>query len=407
MTTPPEDNRVAGTRIRSGHCVADDGDSICATGGLAGRLPQEVVAGLGAISRVARALNEPGTLEDLSEHALEEMRSALGLGAAALYIPDVGGRPVLSLFQSSSGDGFAARPELVFDEAAWKLGVTGGHPIVFQETASWLVDNPFVPAAQFWLVLPMVAAEEIVGVVVAACGVPIALDPTTVTVLRLLADQLSAGVTTARLRSELQRAELERERMRLAAEVHDGIAQDLALAVRELEMLDDVDVPAAELAASRARLREAVTAAHSLVRARLVDLSVQPPLGGLRTALADVCDRFARRGLPVSIEGNTPLEAPPAVTAAAMRVLSEALANAEKHAAASSVRVQIAFEDGYLRLSVSDDGVGFDSHRYASAGHFGLGVMNSRALDAGGSLAIESTPGSGTTVTLTLPLEAP
>jgi signal transduction histidine kinase len=134
---------------------------------------------------------------------------------------------------------------------------------------------------------------------------------------------------------------------------------------------------------------------------------VQPPLGGLRTALADVCDRFARRGLPVSIEGNTPLEAPPAVTAAAMRVLSEALANAEKHAAASSVRVQIALEDGYLRLSVSDDGVGFDSHRYDSAGHFGLGVMNSRALDAGGSLAIESTPGSGTTVTLTLPPEAP
>src|SRR5215216_6686594 len=152
VATPPEDNRVAGTRIRSGHCVADDGESICATGGLAGRLPQEVVAGLGAISRVARAL--------------KEMRSALGLGAAALYIPDVGGRPVLSLFQSSADAGFAAREELVFDEAAWKLGVTGGHPIVFQETASWLVDNPFVPAARYWLVLPMVAAEEIVGVVV-------------------------------------------------------------------------------------------------------------------------------------------------------------------------------------------------------------------------------------------------
>jgi signal transduction histidine kinase len=385
--------------------VADDGDSICATGGLAGRLPQEVVAGLGAISRVARALNEPGTLEDLSAHALEEMRSALGLGAAALYIPDVGGRPVLSLFQSSTGDGFAARPELVFDEAAWKLGVTGGHPIVFQETASWLVDNPFVPAAQFWLVLPMVAAEEIVGVVVAACGVPIALDPTTVTVLRLLADQLSAGVTTARLRFELQRAELERERMRLAAEVHDGIAQDLALAVRELELLRD-DLPREVRSASEARLREAVSAAHSLVRARLVDLSATPPLGGLRTALADVCDRFARRGMAVSIEGDASIEAPPAPTAAAMRILSEALANVEKHADASRVRVQMAFEDGSLRLCVVDDGVGFDAHRAVSAGHFGLGVMHTRAAEAGGKLSIDSASGSGTTVTLTLPLEA-
>jgi signal transduction histidine kinase len=172
-------------------------------------------------------------------------------------------------------------------------------------------------------------------------------------------------------------------------------------------LLDDESVSAADLAASRARLREAVTAAHSLVRARLVDLSAQPPLGGLRTALADVCDRFARRGLPVSIEGDTSLEAPPAATAAAMRVLSEALANAEKHAAASSVRVQIAFDAGHLRLSVSDDGAGFDSHRAASAGHFGLGVMNSRALEGGGKLSVDSEPGQGTTVTLTLPLEAP
>jgi signal transduction histidine kinase len=374
--------------------VAGDGESICATDGLAGRLPHEVVTGLGAISRVGRALNEPGTLEDLSAHALSEMRAALELGAAALYIPDAGGRPVMTRFQSVG----SVRDELVFDEEAWKLGVSGGHPIVFQDTASWLVENPFVPAAQFWLVLPMVASESIVGVVVAASDVPIALDPTTVTVLRLLADQLSAGVTTARLRSELQRAELERERMRLAAEVHDGIAQDLALAVRELEMMDDP--------ASRERLREAVTEAHRLVRARLVDLEASPPLGGLRTALADVCDRFARRGMDVRLEGDTSLEAPPVVTAAAMRILSEALANADKHAAASRVRVRMALEDGCLSLCVSDDGVGFDAHRAASEGHFGLGVMERRAVEAGGRLAIDSGAGRGTTVALTLPLEA-
>jgi nitrate/nitrite-specific signal transduction histidine kinase len=374
-------------------CVADDSDSICATGGLAGRLPQEVVAGLGAISRVARALNEPGTLEDLSEHALEELRAALGLGAAALYIPDVGGRPVLTRFQAVG----SVRDELVFDEEAWKLGVSGGHPIVFQETAGWLVENPFLPAARYWLVLPMVASDSIVGVVVAACGEPIALDPTTVTVLRLLADQLSAGVTTARLRSELQRAELERERMRLAAEVHDGIAQDLALAVRELEMLDDP--------ASRERLREAVTEAHRLVRARLVDLEASPPLGGLRTALADVCDRFARRGLPVSLVGDVAVEASPAVTAAAMRVLSEALANAEKHAGASRVRVQLALEDGWLSLSVSDDGAGFDVGAGSQDGHFGLGVMRRRAIEGGGELSVDSSPGRGTSVALSMPLE--
>ena len=55
----------------------------CSTGGLARRLTPEVAAGLGAISRVARALNEPGTLEELAAHALAEMRKALGLSKSA------------------------------------------------------------------------------------------------------------------------------------------------------------------------------------------------------------------------------------------------------------------------------------------------------------------------------------
>jgi two-component system, NarL family, nitrate/nitrite sensor histidine kinase NarX len=363
------------------------------------------MVGLGAISRVARALNEPGTLEDLGRHALAEMRSALALEAAALYMPDRGGRPVLSRYVESA-DELGTREELVFDEEAWKLGVSGGHPLVFQDTASWLVDNPFVPAARYWLVLPMLAGDELVGVVMAAASVPIALDPTTVMVLRLLADQLSTGVTTARLRSELQRTELERERIRLAAEVHDGIAQDLALAVRELALLDDEQAPPADREASWARLREAVMAAHRLVRARLVDLSATPPLGGLRRTLADVCDRFARRGVPVELDGDTTIEASPAATAAAMRVLSEALANAEKHANASRVHVSFTVADGRLALRVSDDGAGFVAGDAEQEGHFGLVVMRRRAAGAGGDLAIDSAPGKGTTVTLTIPLDA-
>ena len=84
----------------------------------------------------------------------------------------------------------------------------------------------------------MVANDDLVGVVIAARPEPVHLDPTTLTVLTLLGDQLSAGIATARLRQDLQRAELDRERMRLAAEVHDGLAQDLALAMRELALLD-------------------------------------------------------------------------------------------------------------------------------------------------------------------------
>jgi signal transduction histidine kinase len=375
----------------------------CATGGLAGRLPPEVAAGLGAISRVARALNAPGELDELAAHALAEMRGALELSATVLYLPDAGGRSVLRRYIEDTELGIATREELVFEEEAWSLAVAGGRPLVFQEVGSWLVNNPFVPEAHYWLALPMLGAGELIGVVIAARETPVDLDATTLTVLTLLGDQLSVGIATARLRQELQRSELERERMRLAAEVHDGLAQDLALAMRELALLDS-DPPPDVAEASRERLREAVAAAHRLVRARLVDLSTAPPLGGLRTALEDLCDRFARRGLSVEIQAPAELiDVDAAVTAVVIRVLSEALTNAEKHARARSVLVTAERRNGLLELRVRDDGLGFDPAQAPPGdGHLGLDLMRRRTEDAGGTLDLASSPGAGTTVTLRL-----
>src|SRR4051812_18294839 len=332
-----------------------DSVAACPTPGLAQRLPPEVATGLGAISRVARALNAPGSLEELAARALGEMRQALGLAATVLYLPDAGGRPVLRRFLHDA-PATGTRAELVFEEEAWRLAVSSGHPLVFHEAAGWLVDNPFDPEARYWLVLPMVANDDLVGVVVAARATPVELDPTTLTVLTLLGEQLSAGIATARLRQELQRAELDRERMRLAAEVHDGLAQDLALAMRELALLDsDLDPETAR--ASRERLREAVAAAHRIVRARLVELSSWPPPGGRRPAPEAVCARFTGGGLPVEVDApGEPLPADAAATAVVMRIVAEALTNAEKHARASRVRVRVAVAgEDQLELEVCDD----------------------------------------------------
>ena len=91
------------------------------------------------------------------------------------------------------------------------------------------------------------------------------------------------------MRQELEHTALERERLRLAAEVHDGLAQDLALAMRELALLDSG--PAPEVAeASCARLRAAVASAHRTVRSRLTGMMAPRALGGLRPALEELCD---------------------------------------------------------------------------------------------------------------------
>jgi signal transduction histidine kinase len=193
--------------------------------------------------------------------------------------------------------------------------------------------------------------------------------------------------------------------MRLAAEVHDGLAQDLALAVRELAYLESAPPPD-EADASRERLREAVTAAHRLVRARLVELSATVPAGSLWAAVDDTCERFVARGLAVhaAVSGEPP-EVSAKATAVIVRVLTEALNNIDKHAGVRSADVEIAAGEEIV-MTIRDDGCGFDPATALGHqdGHLGLWVMSERARDAGGALDVTTDQHAGTTVTLRLPL---
>jgi signal transduction histidine kinase len=354
--------------------------------GLADRLQPEVLAGLAAVSRVSRALVGAAELPVLAGAALDEMREALGLDRAALYLPDADGQPVLRRYV---GEG--AADELSFEEEAWRLAVTRGAPIVLRESASWLTDNPFTPPADNWVILPLVTGErEMVGVVIASAKAPIAIDPLSGTVLSLLCTQLAAGITTATLRRELQAAAMERERRTLAAEVHDGLAQYLAVARRELALPEP----------DQERLREAVDAAHRLVRARLQTLSSGTPV-----SLRDAIEAAARRSrAAVHVNGHG--DAGPEIVTLASRVVSEALANANAHGQAHVVEILYAVTPKRLEVTVSDDGRGFDPANAAGVedGHLGLTVMRERARGYGGDCEITSAPGAGTRVRLWIPL---
>lgn len=376
--------------------------------GLARQLPPDVLAGLGAIGRVARALVGGGPLPELCDRALAELRDALALEIAVLYLPAESARPALVRYvTSAAGESLMkARAEVSFDEEAWRLAVASGVPLVFHEEAGWLVTNPFEPPAGSWLVLPLAGGGRLLGVIIAAGREPMVIDPTHATVLTLLGDLLTAGIATARLRQEIERIEIERERTRLAAEVHDGLAQDLALARRELALLEEDPTPE-QAGASLARLREAVGAAHQLVRARLKELAAPVPLGGVREAVAEVCARFESHGLPVRLRASGPaVELAPEALAALTRVLTEALANVERHAQASTVEVDLGVEHERLTITLRDDGRGFAVGAVdgPDEGHFGLTLMRRRTREAGGELEIASGPGAGTTISLRMPV---
>jgi signal transduction histidine kinase len=365
-------------------------------------------AAIATVGSVARALVGAGSLGELAEHALAAMCQALGLRVAALYLPEAEDVPILRRFAASGADvdTVGLLDELRFEQEAWRLASSGGRALVFHEPATWLVANPFDPPASAWLVLPLDAGDEVLGVVAAAQSHPLALEETSATVLAILGDLLGAGIAAARLRQRIARTEVERERLRLAADIHDGLAQDLALAKREIALLDSDPEPE-QAGESRARLREAVGAAHRIVRARLEDLSTRVPIGGLHDAVAAACERARERGLPVELRGATaPEPAEPEVAAVVLRVLGEALANVERHAQAAHVVVSLEREDGGLALTIEDDGRGLgalDETAGPGGGHFGIALLRERAASIGGRLAVGPGAEGGTRVRLEVP----
>jgi signal transduction histidine kinase len=193
------------------------------------------------------------------------------------------------------------------------------------------------------------------------------------------------------------------ERERLAREIHDTLAQGFTSIVTLAEAIEselDTDPAAArrhvELAARTAR--ENLAEARTMVAALAPDdLSA----GSLVDAVRRQADRLAdETGVSVKYEVDDAL---PALGMAGEVVLlrgaQEALNNVRRHAAASSVSVRLSVVDGAVRLSVRDDGAGFDPDGVSG---FGLRGMRSRAEQVGGTLSVRSGP-SGTELTLEVP----
>jgi signal transduction histidine kinase len=113
------------------------------------------------------------------------------------------------------------------------------------------------------------------------------------------------------------------------------------------------------------------------------------------TARAEFQLTGAPRPLPATVETNL------------LRIGQEAMTNAMKHAKASAIRVELAFEPKEIQLRVKDDGCGFDAQGGATAafGHFGLIGMRERAERLRGRLTVKSHPGEGAEITVTVPSE--
>jgi signal transduction histidine kinase len=114
----------------------------------------------------------------------------------------------------------------------------------------------------------------------------------------------------------------------------------------------------------------------------------------------------ARVGLQVGVEAALPERLPIEIEEALYRIAQEALHNVVRHASASRVKVRVDRPGGRARLTVEDDGQGFDPTQVPE-GHLGLAGMRARAERLGGTVEVRSRSGHGTTVEVVVPLDAP
>jgi signal transduction histidine kinase len=204
------------------------------------------------------------------------------------------------------------------------------------------------------------------------------------------------------LRATSQRivAAQDEERRRLARDLHDGIQQQLVVLRMRVGLGDGVSPPAAsdvgaELDATIERLREV---SHGLYPAILRDR-------GLTAAVHSYAGRLPVAST-VAVSPDPLPRLAPEVESAAYFLLCEAGTNALKHAGATEVDMSLAVADGQLVVRVGDDGRGFDTTvRAEPRRRAGLLNMEDRVRAFGGTLRIESTPGGGTSVEATFPLE--
>ncbi|MCX4446719.1 sensor histidine kinase [Streptomyces sp. NPDC087866] len=215
----------------------------------------------------------------------------------------------------------------------------------------------------------------------------------------------------AQLLVQAREAGVADERRRLAAEIHDTIAQGLTGIIAQLQAVTSTACTDPALAQEHL-VRAAALARHSLGEARRSVHNLLPAAlehddlpGALKKTVATWSQRTGVRA-EFTVTGTVePLH--DEVGATLLRIAEEALANADRHAEASRAGVTLSYMGDEITLDVRDDGRGFDPAAlppYRGAGGFGLGGMRSRAERIAGTVEVETGPGLGTAVSARVPM---
>lgn len=234
------------------------------------------------------------------------------------------------------------------------------------------------------------------------------------TALLVQNEQLHERVRLAAARST---ALNERFLHRIAADLHDGPGQDLGLALMRIETLAETCISCPVVADRKCTASDDFRAVRSALQSALVDLrsiaaGLHLPeierLTAAETAARAVRDYERKTGAKVTLEEDSlAVDGSLPVKITLYRVLQESLANSFRHAGKAQQRVHVSGTPERLTVEVVDSGPGFDPRSPQREGHLGLDGMRERVEMLGGTFELQSAPGEGTAIRVSLPLAVP
>lgn len=385
------------------------------------RLRQKAISRLQATNAVSEILTRSLELEEILDVALEKVLEVTGLDAGLIFTLDEGSQELnLAAYRGISPPTVKGVDRLKVGEGFCGRVVQTGESLVVDDTSRDERLTRMVireEGLQAQLIVPLKSKGRVKGTMAVARRGLREFAPEEIALISTIGNQIGVAIENAQLYQNMRfyvrqitHAE-EAERERIARELHDETVQALLVLRRHLGALMGSQQQLPESAIERLEGTRQLTD-EILEGVRRFSQDLRPPtldhLGLLPTLEGLVADLRAQGGVDVQLKVvGSERRLSPEAELVMFRIVQEALNNVRKHSQASKVMTTVEFADGRVRLTISDNGRGFEPPArmsdLAAAGKLGLMGMHERARLLGGVLTIQSEVGKGTTITADVP----
>ncbi|MDZ7677795.1 MAG: GAF domain-containing sensor histidine kinase [Acidimicrobiales bacterium] len=349
-----------------------------------------------SLHRVAQTLPASLDYDEVLDSTVQRLRGLIDFDALAILLAD----DTDDTWSVARREGLRLKEHLSSDDLPPVLrSVTERPELVIQNEL--VPSSPgLAPSMGSGIYAPLIARSSLIGLLVLEHRSDQHFTRRDVELVNGFVEPVALAIDNARWFGRLRTVGADEERTRIARELHDRIGQSLAYLAFELDRIVSANDKGNDVAPSLLQLREDVRGVIGEVRDTLYDLRTD--VSEVQD-MADTLDQFIQRvidrtGLDITLYADRGERLPILQEREMWRIAQEALANVEKHAKATRVRVLWRCNGSAAALEVADDGQGFPVGTAGRLDSYGIMGMRERAASIGATLDVLSEPGKGTRV---------